>query len=66
MTIFFLPLTLVGANQSHGDRIASGAKGVDYIAAFSSRGPTYDGKVLSDTFLILFFIFFEGSHLVIH
>ena len=36
-------LNKVGASQSHGDRLASGAKGMDYIAAFSSRGPTYDG-----------------------
>ena len=43
--LFYHPLSLVvGANQSHGERIAPGAKGMDFIAAFSSRGPTYDGK----------------------
>ena len=54
-----LPLTiinLVGATQSHGDRIAKGANGVDYIAAFSSRGPTYDGKeyIPTSPFMLIF------------
>ena len=34
----------VGASQSHGAR-APGASGLDYVAAFSSRGPTYDGTL---------------------
>ena len=39
---------IVGASQSDGKRLFTGAKGKDYIAAFSSRGPTYDGKLLHD------------------
>ena len=35
----------VGASQSHGKRLSAGDKGLDYLAAFSSRGPTYDGKL---------------------
>ncbi len=35
---------LVGASQSHGDRVAGNVKGIDNLAAFSSRGPTYDGE----------------------
>lgn len=38
----------VGASQSHGDRLASGAKDMDYIEAFSSRGPTYHGRMKPD------------------
>eukprot|EP00551_Chaetoceros_affinis_P000335 CAMPEP_0203633872 /NCGR_PEP_ID=MMETSP0088-20131115/943_1 /ASSEMBLY_ACC=CAM_ASM_001087 /TAXON_ID=426623 /ORGANISM="Chaetoceros affinis, Strain CCMP159" /LENGTH=523 /DNA_ID=CAMNT_0050487345 /DNA_START=23 /DNA_END=1594 /DNA_ORIENTATION=+ len=38
----------VGASQSHGDRIPAGAKGLEYLAAFSSRGPTYDGRMKPD------------------
>lgn len=38
----------VGASQSYGDRLTSGDKGVDYLAAFSSRGPTYDGRMKPD------------------
>lgn len=39
---------IVGASQSHGKRIPVGAKGVDHLAAFSSRGPTYDGRMKPD------------------
>ena len=35
----------VGASQSHGKRLSAGDKGLDYLAAFSSRGPTHDGKM---------------------
>jgi len=37
----------VGASQSHGTR-APGASGLDYVAAFSSRGPTYDDRMKPD------------------
>lgn len=36
----------VGASQSYGKDIYSGVDlGVDYLADFSSRGPTADGKL---------------------
>jgi len=38
----------VGASQSHGDRIAPGAMGIEYMAAFSSRGPTFDDRMKPD------------------
>jgi len=34
----------VGASQSAGDGLQSGMKGKDYLANFSSRGPTRDGR----------------------
>lgn len=34
----------VGASQSDGDRIGRGDMGSDFLAMFSSRGPTADGK----------------------
>ena len=43
-----LSIQKVGASQSHGDRVASGAHGKDYLAAFSSRGPTFDGRMKPD------------------
>ncbi len=36
----------VGASQSHGDRLSKGDLGKDYLADFSSRGPTADGEFL--------------------
>jgi hypothetical protein len=33
----------VGASQSYGKRLFYGDKGKDYLADFSSRGPTADG-----------------------
>ena len=52
----FLGCILVGASQSHGDRLAPNAKGMDYLAAFSSRGPTYDGRFLIPLMPCLHFI----------
>lgn len=38
----------VGASQSHGQRLTPGDNGIDYLAAFSSRGPTFDGRMKPD------------------
>lgn len=38
----------VGASQSHGERVYPGDKGKDYLADFSSRGPTVDGRMKPD------------------
>lgn len=38
----------VGASQSTGDRLYMGDKGKDYLADFSSRGPTMDGRMKPD------------------
>ena len=38
----------VGASQSHGRRIYWGDEGMDYLADFSSRGPTTDGRLKPD------------------
>ena len=36
----------VGASQSSGQRIYIGDLGMNYLADFSSRGPTSDGKCI--------------------
>lgn len=38
----------VGATESFGDNLASGMKGRDYLALFSSRGPALDGRIKPD------------------
>jgi subtilisin family serine protease len=38
----------VGASQSHGERLYMFDKGKDYLADFSSRGPTVDGRMKPD------------------
>ena len=38
----------VGASQSDGDRLYRGDLGRDYLADFSSRGPTMDGRMKPD------------------
>lgn len=38
----------VGASLSHGNRLPAGGKGIDYLAAFSSRGPTDDNRMKPD------------------
>lgn len=38
----------VGASQSDGVRISTAQQGKDYLAAFSSRGPTYDCRMKPD------------------
>jgi hypothetical protein len=38
----------VGASQSTGERLYMGDKGKDYLADFSSRGPTMDGRMKPD------------------
>jgi len=45
---YLIPQHIVGASQSYGNRLDDGNKGIDYLAAFSSRGPTYDGRMKPD------------------
>ena len=38
----------VGASESHNGDLQSGQRGYEYLAAFSSRGPTQDGRIKPD------------------
>ncbi len=52
----------VGASQSHGGRIYSGDKGKDYLADFSSRGPTMDGRMKPDIVAVGYTILAPRAH----
>ena len=47
----------VGASQSEGKRIGTKELGMDYLALFSSRGPTADGKSNCATIVMMLLIF---------
>eukprot|EP01083_Nonionella_stella_P007317 21158_1 len=52
----------VGASQSHGERIYTGDKGNNYLADFSSRGPTNDGRMKPEVVAVGYTILAPRAH----
>jgi len=46
----------VGATESLGSSFITGMRGMDYLASFSSRGPTKDGRIKPDVVAPGFFV----------